>query len=40
MRSRAEPGLRLSVFVFAALALAVFVGLSFGAGYIIGRLLL
>jgi hypothetical protein len=36
----AHPGPRLSVFVFAAAALAAFVGLAFGAGYIIGKVLL
>jgi hypothetical protein len=36
----AQPGPRLSVFVFAAAALVVFVGAAFGAGYIIGKLLL
>ena len=36
----AQPGLRLSVFAFAAAALVAFVGLSFAAGYIIGKFLL
>jgi hypothetical protein len=36
----AQPGPRLSVFVFAAAALLAFVGAAFGAGYIIGKLLL
>ena len=36
----AQHGPRLSVFAFAAIALAVFVGLAFTAGYIIGKLLL
>jgi len=31
---------RLSVFAFAALLLALFVGLAFAAGWILGRLLL
>ena len=35
----AQHGPRLSVFVFAALALASFVGLAFVAGYIVGKLL-
>jgi hypothetical protein len=35
-----QHGARLSIFVFAAFALAVFVGLAFLAGYIIGKLLL
>ena len=39
-RSAAQPGPRLSVFVFAAAALVAFVGATFGAGYIIGKLLL
>jgi len=36
----AERGPRLSVFLFAALALAAFVGVAFAAGYIVGKLLL
>jgi hypothetical protein len=35
-----QHGARLSVIAFVALALAVFVGLAFAAGYIIGKLLL
>jgi hypothetical protein len=35
-----QSGPRLSVFVFAALAMAAFVGLAFIAGYIVGKLLL
>jgi len=33
-------GERLSVFAFAALLLALFVGLAFAAGWIVGRILL
>jgi hypothetical protein len=36
----AQHGPRLSVFLFAAIALVAFVGLAFTAGYIIGKLLL
>jgi hypothetical protein len=36
----AQHGPRLSVFLFALVALAAFVGLAFTAGYIIGKLLL
>jgi hypothetical protein len=36
----AQPGPRLSVFAFVALALAAFVGVAFAAGYVIGKLLL
>ena len=36
----AQSGARLSVFAFAIAALLVFVGLSFAAGYIIGKVLL
>ena len=36
----AQQGARLSVFLFAALALLAFVAVSFVAGYVIGRLLL
>ena len=36
----ARQGTRLSVFLFAALALLAFVAMSFAAGYVIGRLLL
>jgi len=36
----AQHGPRLSVVVFAICALAVFVGLAFTAGYVIGKLLL
>jgi hypothetical protein len=31
---------RLGVFVFAAVLLALWVGLAFGAGWVIGRILL
>ena len=31
---------RLSVFAFAAFLLALFVGLAFGAGWLLGRVLL
>jgi hypothetical protein len=31
---------RLSVFAFAALLLALFVGLAFAAGYLLGKVLL
>lgn len=36
----ARQGGRLGVFVFAGLALLAFVGASFAAGYLIGKLLL
>jgi hypothetical protein len=36
----AHRGPRLSVFFFALVVLAAFVGLTFTAGYIIGKLLL
>jgi hypothetical protein len=36
----ARPGERISVFLFALLILALFVGLAFAAGYGIGRILL
>ncbi len=35
-----HSGPRISVFLFAILALAAFVGLAFAAGYIVGKLLL
>jgi hypothetical protein len=35
-----RPGERISVFVFALVLLGLFVGLAFGAGYAIGRILL
>jgi hypothetical protein len=36
----ARPGERISVFLFALVLLALFVGLAFAAGYGIGRVLL
>jgi hypothetical protein len=36
----ARPGERISVFLFALVILALFVGLAFAAGYGIGRILL
>jgi hypothetical protein len=35
-----RPGDRVSVFLFALLLLVLFVGLSFAAGYLLGRMLL
>jgi hypothetical protein len=35
-----RPGERISVFVFAFFLLALFVGLAFAAGYLLGRILL
>jgi hypothetical protein len=35
-----QSGPRLSVFAFAGAALLAFVGLAFGAGYLLGKLLL
>jgi hypothetical protein len=36
----AQPGGRISVFLFALVVLAVFVGLAFAVGYAVGRMLL
>jgi hypothetical protein len=35
-----RPGERISVFLFALVLLALFVGLTFAAGYALGRILL
>jgi hypothetical protein len=35
-----RPGDRISVFVFALVLLALFVALTFAAGYVVGRMLL
>jgi hypothetical protein len=35
-----RPGERISVFLFALVLLALFIGLAFAAGYGLGRLLL
>jgi len=35
-----QPGGRISVFLFALVVLAVFVGIAFAAGYAVGRILL
>jgi hypothetical protein len=35
-----RPGERISVFLFAFVLLALFVGLAFAAGYVVGRILL
>jgi hypothetical protein len=35
-----RPGDRVSVFLFALFLLVLFVGLSFAAGYLLGRMLL
>jgi hypothetical protein len=40
MHAMMRPGDRVGVLLFALLLLALFVGLSFAAGYVIGRLLL
>ncbi len=40
MRTMNRSGERVTVFLFALLLLALFVGLAFGAGYGIGRMLL
>jgi len=35
-----RPGERISVFLFALALLALFIGLTFAAGYALGRILL
>jgi hypothetical protein len=40
MLTMTRPGERISVFVFAFVLLALFVGLAFAAGYLLGRILL
>ncbi len=40
MRAMMGPGDRLSVFLFALFLLALFVGASFAAGYLVGKMLL
>jgi hypothetical protein len=35
-----RPGDRISVFLFAFVLLALFVGLTFAAGYLLGKILL
>jgi hypothetical protein len=40
MHTMARPGERISVFLFALVLLALFVGLAFAAGYGLGRILL
>jgi len=35
-----QPGARLSVYAFAVAALLAFLGIAFGAGYLVGKLLL
>ncbi len=39
MRTMTRPGDRISVFLFALVLLALFVGLAFAAGYAVGRVL-
>jgi hypothetical protein len=40
MLTMTRPSDRLSVFLFAFVLLALFVGLTFAAGYLLGRVLL
>jgi hypothetical protein len=40
MLTMTRPGERISVFLFALTLLALFVGLTFAAGYLLGRMLL
>ena len=40
MRTMMRPRDRVSVFLFALFLLVLFVGLSFAAGYLLGRMLL
>jgi hypothetical protein len=40
MHTMSRPGERISVFLFALFLLALFVGLAFAVGYVIGRMLL
>jgi hypothetical protein len=40
MLTMTRPGERISVFIFAIVVLALFVGLTFAAGYLLGRILL
>jgi hypothetical protein len=40
MHTMSQPGGRISVFLFALIVLAVFVGLAFAVGYAVGRMLL
>ncbi len=40
MHTMTRPGERISVFLFALALLALFIGLTFAAGYALGRILL
>ncbi|HEY5295875.1 MAG TPA: hypothetical protein VIJ70_10420 [Gaiellaceae bacterium] len=40
MHTMTRPGDRISVFLFALVLLALFVGVAFAVGYLVGRILL